>query len=243
MEVVRIAQVRARLFDDLRDDHVLHHLFDQRVIGDLNIAVDVFTAGGHLGKNGSQQVVALDPLNVRRNLLAVAKAEQRKRAVGVPAEAGGEQRRTGEHGLLQDLLDRLRLKEVEDVGERKAVLLGKRDVDAVIGGRGLQLKVEAAAETLAQGQAPSAVDARAKGRVDDKLHAAALVKEALGDDAALRRHRSENGAALGDVFRNLLQRVGVETYLADICTSRCSALGSRGQPCLVTGELGAVCES
>ena len=45
-----------------------------------------------------------------------------------------------------------------------------------------------AAEPLAQRQAPGAVDAPAERRVDDELHAARLVEEALGDDARLRRH-------------------------------------------------------
>ena len=56
-----------------------------------------------------------------------------------------------------------RLEEVEDIGEGEAVLLGERDVDAVVGGGGLQFEVERAAETLAQGQAPGLVDAAPKG--------------------------------------------------------------------------------
>ena len=39
--------------------------------------------------------------------------------------------------------------ELEDVGEGEAVLLGEGDVDAVVGGGGLQLEVEAAAEAFA----------------------------------------------------------------------------------------------
>ena len=74
------------------------------------------------------------------------------------------------------------VRNLEDVGEREAVLLGERDVDAVVGGGGLQLEVEAAAETLAQREAPGLVDAAAEGSVEDELLAAALVEEALGDD-------------------------------------------------------------
>ena len=88
------------------------------------------------------------------NFLAVLKAEQGERAVGVPAEAGGEDGRAGEDGLLKDVFDGFGLEEVEDIGEREAVLLGEGDVDAVVGGGGLQLEVEAAAEALAQGQVP-----------------------------------------------------------------------------------------
>ncbi len=108
------------------------------------------------------------------------------------------------------VLDGFGLKEVEDIGEREAVLLGERDVDAVVGGGGLQFEVEAAAEALAQGQSPGAVDARSEGCVDDQLHAAALVEEALGDDGALSGHGSEDGAALADVGGELAKGVGVD---------------------------------
>src|SRR6185437_14871898 len=47
------------------------------------------------------------------------------------------------------------------------------------GRRGLQLEVERAAEALAQRQPPGAVHPAAEGRVDDELHAARLVEEAL----------------------------------------------------------------
>jgi hypothetical protein len=178
------------------------------MVGDLDVALDVFKAGGDVGKDGGEEIVASHALDLRRNFFAVLEAQEREGAVGVPAEAGGEDGRAGEHGLLQDILDGLRLEEVEDVGEREAVLLGEGDVDAVVGGGGLQFEVEAAAEALAQGQAPGAVDARAEGRVDDELHAAAFVEEALGDDAALGGDGSEDGAAVADVGGELAQRVG-----------------------------------
>ena len=90
------------------------------------------------------------------------------------------------------------------IRQRKAVLLGQRDVQAVIGGRSLQLEIEAAAETLAQRQPPGLVDAPAEGRMNHQLHAAALVEKALGDDGLLRRHRTQHGAALQNVFHCLL---------------------------------------
>ncbi len=75
----------------------------------------------------------------------------------------------------------------------------RRDVDAVVGGGGLQLEVEAAAEALAQGESPGLVDAAAEGRVQDELHAAALVEEALGDDGGLGGDGAEDSAAGDDV--------------------------------------------
>ena len=51
--------------------------------------------------------------------------------------------------------------------------------DIVLGRRRLQLEIEPAAEPLAQRQAPGAVEAAAVGRMDDQLHAADRVEEAL----------------------------------------------------------------
>ena len=65
-------------------------------------------------------------------------------------------------------------------------------------------KLNDAAEALAQRQSPGLVDASAEGRVNDELHAAAFVEEALGDDRLLRRHGAQHGAALQDVFDRLL---------------------------------------
>ena len=133
---------------------VFHDFFDEGMVGDFDVAFDVFKAGGNVGEDGGEQIVASHALNLRRNFFAVLKAQQGEGAVGVPAKAGGEDGRAGEHGLLKNVLDGFGLEEVEDVGEREAVLLGKRDVDAVVGGGGLQFEVEAAAEALAQRQVP-----------------------------------------------------------------------------------------
>ena len=140
-------------------EHVLHHLLHQRVIGNLDVADNVLLARGHVGKDRRQKIVAANALNLRRNLLAALEAQQRQRAVGVPAPARREDGR-GQRRLLQNFLHRLGLQIVKDVAQRKAVLLGQRDVQSVVGGCGLQLKIERAAETLAQRQSPGLVDAR-----------------------------------------------------------------------------------
>ena len=108
-------------------------------------------------------------------MASAREAFQRQRAVNI----GRGQQRLREH-----LLDRGDAQELEDDFERERVLLAERDHDAVIGGGGLQLEVERPAEALAQRQSPGAIDARAERSVDDELHAAAFVEEALGDDAA-----------------------------------------------------------
>ncbi len=55
----------------------------------------------------------------------------------------------------------------------------QRQHDRILGRRGLQLEIERAAEALAQREAPGAVDAAAERRMDDQLHAAGFVEEAL----------------------------------------------------------------
>src|SRR6266566_7113287 len=93
---------------------------------------------------------------------------------------------------------------MKNIGERKAVLLGQGDVQAVVGGCSLQLKIEAATEALAQSQSPGLVDARTQRRVDHQLHAAAFIEETLGDDGALGGNIAQHGAAFEDVLNGLL---------------------------------------
>ncbi len=101
--------------------------------------------------------------------------------------------------MLQQLFCGVFGEEVEDVRQRKAVLFGEGDVDAVVGGGGLELEVEAAAEAFAEGEAEGFVDAAAEGSMEDELHAAAVVEEALGDDGGFGGDGSEDGSACDDV--------------------------------------------
>ena len=217
-------------------EHIFHHFAHQRMIGNLDFAFDVFLAGGHVGKYRSQQIVGAHALNLRRNFLAALKTQQGQGAVRIPAPARGEDRRI-ERGLLQNRLHGLGLQEMEHIAQRKAVLLGERDVQAVVGGRGLQFEIEADAEALAQSQSPGFVDAAAEGRVNDQLHAAAFVEKSLGDDRRLRGHGAQNRAALQNVFDRLLGAGIVEAafffqpgrLLA--ATSGCVAENPTGEVC------------
>ncbi len=182
------------------------------MVGNLDVAFDIFLARRHIGKHRRQQIVGAHALNLRRDLLAVPKAQQRQRARRVPAPARFEDRRR-QRRLLQNRLHGFGMQEMKDIGQRKAVLLGQRDVQPVVGRRRLQFEVEAAAEALAQRQSPGLVDASAERRVNDQLHAAAFVEEALGDDRLLRRHRAQHSAALQDVFDRLLRAGIVEAAL------------------------------
>ena len=105
------------------------------------------------------------------------------------------------------------MQESKYVGQREAVLLGQRDIEAVISGRRLQFEIERAAEAFSQREAPGFIDATAEGSMDHKLHAAALVEEALGDNRLLGWNRSENCAAGNHVFHDLFSARVVEAAL------------------------------
>ena len=183
--------------------HVFHHFADQGMVGQLNGAVNIFLAGRHIGKNRSQQIIGAHALNLRRYFAAALKAQQRQRAVGIPAPARGKNRRE-QRCLLQYWLHGFGLQEAKNIAQRKAMLLRERNVQAVVGGRGLQFEVEGDAKALAQRQPPGLVDARPKRSMDYQLHAAAFIKKALGDDAILTGDRAQHRAPGHNVFHNLL---------------------------------------
>src|SRR5438128_3514251 len=93
---------------------------------------------------------------------------------------------------------------MENIGEGKAVLLGERDVQAVVGCGSLQFKIEATAKSLAQGQSPGLVDARPERSVDDQLHATSFIKEAFGEERLLVGDGAQHGASLQYEFDCLL---------------------------------------
>src|SRR6266403_1109837 len=111
------------------------------------------------------------------------------------------------------MLHGIGMEEMEDVVERKTVLLAERNVQAVVSCGSLQFKIERAAETFAKRQPPGFVDARAERGVNDELHAAALIKEAFGDDCSLRGNCAEDRAAGSDIFGGLLGAGLVDTTL------------------------------
>ncbi len=97
--------------------------------------------------------------------------------------------------VLERVVDGVAAHVARDLVEREAVVRPEREHDRVVGGGGLQLEVERAAELLAQREPERAVDAPAVGRVDHELHAAGLVEEPLDHDVLQGRHHAEHGAA------------------------------------------------
>jgi len=110
-----------------------------------------------------------------------------------PAPARREHRRIEER-LHQQRPHGLRVEVARDLDEREAVARREREDDRILGRRGLQLEVELPAHALAQREAPGAVDAAAEWRMDDELHSARLVEEALEDHPLRRRQRAERRA-------------------------------------------------
>src|SRR5258708_23510375 len=92
---------------------------------------------------------------------------------------------------------------MKDVTEGKAVLFRQRNVQPVVGSGSLKLEIETAAKAFPQRQSPGFVDARAKGSVNDQLHAPGFIKKALGYDRALRRNIAQNSTAFENVLHGL----------------------------------------
>ena len=214
-------------FDEAFEVHrflegVLHDFGDEGVVGDLDVADDGLEAGGGLREDAGHEVFGAGALDLRGDALALGEAQELEAAVGGPAPAGLEDGR-GDGGLLEEFLCGVLGEEVEDVAEGEAVLLGEGDVDAIVGGGGLQLEVEAAAEALAEGEAPGLVDAASEGGVEDELHAAAVVEEALGDEGGFGGDGSEGGSASDDV-------------VDELAGSRCAEAALFDEPCGCCGE-------
>ena len=209
-QILEMRQVH-RLFEAVGE-----RLLDQRMIGHLAIAGEVLGAGELIGKHHRHQVVGVHALELRRHAASAAVAQHRQRAVRVPAPAHAPHRRV-EQRLHQHVAHGLGVEVGEHLLEREAVGDAERQHDGVLGGGGLQLEVELAAEALAQREAPGAVEPAAVRRVQHQLHAAALVEEALEHQRLLRRHHAERALGGGEVL-DRLPRGGL------------AHAGDRGQP-------------
>src|SRR5215813_12698208 len=146
------------------------------MVRDLDRAHRVVLAAELGGEDGGEQVLRAQALEIGCDLASPLPADQSEGARGVPAPAGAE------HGRLQrrvheKLPNSARVHHTEDALEGEAVLRPQREEDAVVGGGGLELEVEALADALAQGHAPCTIDAPAERGVNDELLAARLVEE------------------------------------------------------------------
>ncbi|MNI15292.1 hypothetical protein D3C73_685880 [compost metagenome] len=189
---------------------IVEGLFHQRMVGNLPFAGEVFHAGDLIGKHAGDQVFAFHPLDLRRDFAPAAVARQRQGHAGIPAPAHAEQRRV-EHGLNQQVLGAVAVQVAPDIVQFKTVAGGQRQHDGVFAGGGLQFEVEGATETLAQGQAPGAVDAAAERRVNDQLRAAGLVEKALHQQCVLGWQGTQRLPRTGQVIHQLFGAGDVQT--------------------------------
>ncbi|MCY1409200.1 hypothetical protein D9M71_245400 [compost metagenome] len=91
---------------------------------------------------------------------------------------------------------------------------GQRQHDRVLAGSGLQFEVERAAEAFAQGQAPGAIEAAAKGRMNDQLGAAGFIEKTFHHQRVLRGQGTQGLAGAGQVIDQLLGAVGAKAEVA-----------------------------
>ena len=71
-------------------EDIFHHFANERVIGDSDVALDVFLACLRFGEHGGKQIVRTHALDRRRNFLATSKTQEREGAASVPAPACSE---------------------------------------------------------------------------------------------------------------------------------------------------------
>ena len=137
-------------------------LIDERMIGYLPLANEVFRTGELVGEDGRDEVFGSHSGQLRRHFASAAEARQRKRDPGNPSPAGDE------HGRIKERLDQKwtngsRVQIVHDIRQLKAMGGRQRENDIVFGRSSLKLEVELAAEAFAKGEAPGAVDAASVG--------------------------------------------------------------------------------
>ncbi len=104
-----------------------HRLSHQRMIGNGNVALNIFLTRSRFRKYRREQVVRPHALNLWRDFLAMIESEQGEGASYHPTPPGGEYRRR-QNRLLEDRLHRFRMKEMKDVCQRKTVLHTERDI-------------------------------------------------------------------------------------------------------------------
>src|SRR5487761_1281024 len=98
----------------------------------LDVANDGFKASGGLREDIGEEIFGARALDLRCDALAFGEAKQLQTASGGPTPTGFEDgRRDG--GLFEQFLYGLLRKKLENVGERKTMLLGERNIDAIIG--------------------------------------------------------------------------------------------------------------
>ena len=182
---------------------VSNGLVDQRMVGHLALAHEVFGTGELVWKNGADQIFSRHTCQLRWHLFAAAESRQCQRHPGNPAPTGRKHGRV-EQSLNQQAFDACRMEIARDIGKLEAMSRGQRQHDVVLSGCRLELEVELATEALAQRQPPSPIDAAAIGRVDHELHSTRLIEEAFEDEGILRWQATESAVRGAQIVDQLL---------------------------------------
>src|SRR5207248_1277867 len=140
------------------------------------LAGDIILTGQCIGEDGTEQILCLHPLYLRRDFFAMGETQQQQRATGIPAPAR-HKHRCLQYRRKQDLAKRMAVQEAEYRLKWKAVLLAERDDNPIVGRRGLQFEIKRHTESLPQGEAPGPVDPASEWRMQHQLHPAAFIEE------------------------------------------------------------------
>ena len=217
---------------------VVHRLIDQGMVGDLTVAGDVLETRGCIRKNRGHQIVGHGALKLRRNLAPSAIPRDGQGDRGVPAPARLKHRRV-EKRLDQHVSCGRRMEITEDIGQGEGMLRPERKQHRIVGGRCLQLEVELTAEAFAQRQPPRLVDPASERRVDDELHAARLIEEALGHERQLRGDDAKSDARRVEVLEDLARRGFRDSALLDEALDRIgfrSKIADRARKLIASGR-------
>src|SRR6266481_3232463 len=103
---------------------------------------------------------------------------------------------------------------MENIGESKTMLIAKGNVQTIIGGCGLKLKIKRPAKSFAQRKSPRLVNPPAKRSMNHQLHAAAFIEKPLRYNCSLSRNVAQNRASRENIFHNLFRSALIQpTFL------------------------------
>ena len=154
-------------------------LAHQRMIGDLALAGEVLGAGDLVGEDRGEQVLGVHALKLRRHLLAAAEARQRERDRRRPSASAC---RTSARRAAPGSAPRARCSNADSArtsSSGKLCAVGSESTMASSVAAACSSKLNLRQKRLRSARPQARLMPAAERRVDDELHAAGLVEEAL----------------------------------------------------------------
>src|SRR5438270_11739131 len=103
---------------------------------------------------------------------------------------------------------------MKNIGERKTMLVAKGNIQTIVGGCGLKLKIKGPAKSFAQRKSPRLVNPPPKRSMNHQLHAAAFIEKPLRDNCSLSGNGAQNRASRENIFHNLFRSALIQaTFL------------------------------